>query len=160
MTKETRRLVAEMSVGMSLYVLALALLAVIFRSILAAAGFSLYPVLLGLAAGLAASVIMLVHMSLVAEKALDSRDEAYANRITVIHSVVRKVVLVAILFLLGASRKVDIVAMALALFGLKAGAFLQPAVHRVFARFRRNAKEYTISQERREAYEDDGASDD
>ena len=44
MTKEIRRLVAEMCVGMFLYVLALGILAVIFRRGLAGMGFALGPI--------------------------------------------------------------------------------------------------------------------
>lgn len=133
MTKEIRRLVAEMCVGMFLYVLALGILAVIFQRGLADMGFVLGPVLVGLLAGFLADVAMLIHMAIVAERATDSRDEAYANRITVVQSVLRKVVFVVVLFFLGSRPQVDAVAMIIGALGLKMGAFLQPAVHRVIS---------------------------
>lgn len=133
MTKEIRRLVAEMCVGMFLYVLALGILAVIFRRGLAGMGFALGPVLAGLLAGFCADVAMLVHMAVVAERATDSRDEAYANRITLVQSVLRKIIFVVVLFFLGSRPQIDAVAMIIGALGLKMGAYLQPAVHRVAA---------------------------
>lgn len=133
MTKEIRRLVAEMCVGMFLYVLALGILAVIFRRGLAGMGFALGSVLAGLLAGFCADVAMLVHMAVVAERATDSRDEAYANRITLVQSVLRKIIFVVVLFFLGSRPQIDAVAMIIGALGLKMGAYLQPAVHRVTA---------------------------
>ena len=133
MTREIRRLVAEMCVGMFLYVLVLGILALIFRRGLSGMGFAAGPVLAGLFAGFLADVAMLVHMAVVAERATDSRDEAYANRITVVQSVLRKAVFVAVLFFLGSRPQIDAVAMIIGALGLKMGAFLQPAVHRVIA---------------------------
>ena len=131
MTKEIRRLVAEMCVGMFLYVLALGILAVIFRRGLAGMGFALAPVLAGLFAGFLADVAMLVHMAIVAERATDSRDAGYANRITVVQSVLRKIIFVVVLFFLGSRPQIDAVAMIIGALGLKMGAFLQPTVRRV-----------------------------
>ncbi len=134
MTKEIRRLVAEMCVGMFLYVLVLGGLAVIFRRGLAGMGFMLWPVLAGLVAGFFADVVMLVHMAFVAERATDSRDSGYANRFTVVQSVLRKVIFVAALFFLGSRPQIDAVAMIIGALGLQAGAFLQPALHRLISR--------------------------
>ena len=88
------------------------------------------PVLLGLFLGFAADVVMLVHMAGVTQKAADSQDEVYANKTTVIQSAVRRVVFVIVLFVLGSRPQIDAVAMVIGALGLKAGAFLQPAVHR------------------------------
>lgn len=134
MTKEIRRLVAEMCVGMFLYVLVLGGLAVVFRRGLAGMGFMLWPVLAGLVAGFFADVVMLVHMAFVAERATDSRDSGYANRFTVVQSVLRKVIFVAALFFLGSRPQIDAVSMIIGTLGLQAGAFLQPAVHRLISR--------------------------
>ena len=166
MTKEIRRLVAEMCVGMFLYVLALGILAVIFRRGLAGMGFVLGPVLVGLLAGFLADVAMLIHMAVVAERATDSRDEAYANRITVVQSVLRKAVFVAVLFFLGSRPQVDAVAMIIGALGLKMGAFLQPAVHRFISGGDavppdgRDGGGEIILRERRKEYGNDEDSDD
>ena len=166
MTKEIRCLVAEMCVGMFLYVLVLGILAVIFRRGLAGMGFVLGPVLVGLLAGFLADVAMLVHMAVVAERATDSRDEAYANRITVVQSVLRKVVFVVVLFFLGSRPQVDAVAMIIGALGLKMGAFLQPAVHRFISGGDavppdgRDGGGEIILRERRKEYGNDEDSDD
>ncbi len=165
MTKEIRRLVAEMCAGMFLYVLALGILAVIFRRGLAGMGFALGPVLLGLLAGFLADVAMLIHMAVVAERATDSRDAGYANRITVVQSVLRKIIFVVVLFFLGSRPQIDAVAMIIGALGLKMGAFLQPAVHRVASGKKtspdgQNGGGDIILGERRKEYGNDEDSDD
>ena len=165
MTKEIRRLVAEMCVGMFLYVLVLGILALIFRRGLSGMGFAAGPVLAGLFAGFLADVAMLVHMAVVAERATDSRDAAYANRITVVQSLLRKVIVVAVLFILGSRPQIDAVAMILGALGLKAGAFLQPAVHRMTSGKEASPDGQTgsgdiTSGERRKGYGNDEDPDD
>lgn len=131
MSKETKRLVLEMCVGMFCYVLILGVVSVLFHERL---GFRLGPVLVGILAGFAADVLMLVHMAYITERAADSMDEVYANKTTLVHSMVRKVVFVIALVYLGTRPQVNPVAMIIGALGLKAGAFLQPLVHRAFLR--------------------------
>ena len=130
MSSHLKHLVLEMSIGMFAYVLILGVFAAIFHNGLEHMGFALGPVLLGLFLGFAADVGMLVHMACVTEKAADSQDEVYANKTTMVQSVIRRVVFIAALFILGSRPQVDAVAMIIGALGLKAGAFLQPAVHR------------------------------
>ena len=129
MSNHLRHLVLEMSVGMFAYVLILGVLAVIFQNGLGSMGFLLGPVLVGLFLGFLADVLMLIHMASVTERAADSQDEVYANKTTMVQSVIRRVVFIAALFILGSRPQVDAVAMIIGALGLKAGAFLQPAVH-------------------------------
>ena len=130
MSSSLKHLVLEMSVGMFAYVLILGVLAVIFQNGLGSMGFLLGPVLVGLFLGFLADVLMLIHMASVTERAADSQDEVYANKTTMVQSVIRRVVFIAALFILGSRPQVDAVAMIIGALGLKAGAFLQPAVHR------------------------------
>lgn len=130
MSNHLRHLVLEMSVGMFAYVLILGVLAVIFQNGLGSMGFLLGPVLVGLFLGFLADVLMLIHMASVTERAADSQDEVYANKTTMVQSVIRRVVFIAALFILGSRPQVDAVAMIIGALGLKAGAFPQPAVHR------------------------------
>ena len=130
MSSHLKHLVLEMSVGMFAYVLILGVLAVIFQNGLGSMGFLLGPVLVGFFLGFLADVLMLIHMASVTERAADSQDEVYANKTTMVQSVIRRVVFIAALFILGSRPQVDAVAMIIGALGLKAGAFLQPAVHR------------------------------
>ena len=130
MSSSLKHLVLEMSVGMFAYVLILGVLAVIFQNGLGSMGFLLGPVLVGFFLGFLADVLMLIHMASVTERAADSQDEVYANKTTMVQSVIRRVVFIAALFILGSRPQVDAVAMIIGALGLKAGAFLQPAVHR------------------------------
>ncbi len=159
MTDSTRHLVFEMCIGMLFYVLALGTMAVVFRQGLSRKGFLLLPVLAGLACGFAADVLMLIHMAHVTERAASSMDEAYANKTTVIQSMLRKVVFIIALFFLGSRPQIDAVAMIIGALGLKAGALCQPVVHRTFFPDRQNGREEGITEERRKMYGNDENSD-
>lgn len=131
MSKETKSLVLEMSAGMLAYVLILGAGAFLLHRIL---GFEMGPVILGLTAGFLSDVLMLVHMAYITQRAADSMDPGYAQKTTVIHSIVRKIVFIAVLIFLGTRPWVNPVAMIIGALGLKAGALLQPVVHRAFSR--------------------------
>lgn len=128
MPKNMIRLVLEMSVGMLCYVLLMGFLGWLLHDSL---GFALSPVLLGLAAGFVSDVLMLVHMAYITERVADSMDESYANKTTVIHAMIRKVVFIVVLVILGTRPQINPVAMIFGALGLKAGAFLQPIVHAI-----------------------------
>lgn len=132
MTDNTRHLVVEMSIGMLFYTVVLAVLAVVFKGGMARMGFSTGPVLAGLFCGFAADVAMLIHMAYITERAADSMDEGYANKSTVIQSMIRRVVFIIVLFVLGSRPQIDAVAMIIGALGLKAGALCQPIFHRTF----------------------------
>ena len=132
MTDNTRHLVVEMSIGMLFYTVVLAVLAVVFKGGMARMGFSTGPELAGLFCGFAADVAMLIHMAYITERAADSMDEGYANKSTVIQSMIRRVVFIIVLFVLGSRPQIDAVAMIIGALGLKAGALCQPIVHRTF----------------------------
>lgn len=159
MSRHLKYLVLEMSVGMFAYVSILGTLAVVFRNGLAGAGFLLGPVLVGLFLGFTADVVMLVHMAAITERAADSRDEGYANKATVIQSAIRRVVFIIALFLLGSRPQIDAVAMIIGALGLKAGALLQPTVHRTFFRGNEQKPEEGTIEERRTVYGNDENSD-
>lgn len=131
MTREIKHLILEMSVGMLCYTLVLGVLAWIFHLMTA---FQMMPVFTGLAAGFIADVLMLIHMAYITELVADSMDEAYANKTTLIHAMIRKVVFIIALVFLGTRPWLNPVAMIFGAFGLKAGALLQPFVHRAFTR--------------------------
>ena len=157
MTDSTRHLVLEMSIGMFLYTLILGILAAVFHGGLERMGFSLLPVLLGLLCGFLADVFMLIHMARITERVAASMDESYANKTTVVQSMIRRVVFIAALFFLGSRPQIDAVAMIIGALGLKAGALLQPIVHKAFPQS--SIKEEDIMEERRTVYGNDENSD-
>ena len=159
MSSHLKRLVLEMSVVMFAYVSILGALAVIFQDGLAGAGFLLSPVLVGLFLGFAADVVMLVHMACITERAAGSRDEGYANKTTVVQSALRRVVFIAALFILGSRPQIDAVAMIIGALGLKAGALLQPVVHRTFFRGSEQSSGESTIEERRTVYGNNENSD-
>lgn len=159
MSSHLKHLVLEMSIGMFAYVFVLGVLAVVFQNGLERMGFAWGSVLLGLFLGFLADVLMLVHMAGITERAADSRDEGYANKTTVIQSAIRRVVFIIALFVLGSRPQIDAVAMIIGALGLKAGAFLQPAVHRTFFREQGQRPEEGTTKERRKVYGNDEDSD-
>ncbi len=159
MNDNLKHLVLEMSVGMFAYVLILGILALIFQNGLAAIGFPLGPVLLGFLLGFVADALMLIHMAYVTERAVDSQDEGYANKTTVVQSAIRRVVFIIALFILGSRPQIDAVAMIIGALGLKAGALLQPSVHRIFFQRKEQMLEEDTIKERRMVYGNDENSD-
>ncbi len=159
MTKETKHLVFEMSLGMFLYVFLLGILALIGKSGLRTMGFLPGPVILGLLAGFVADVMMLIHMAYVTERVAASMDEGYANKTTVVQSVLRRVIFIIVLFVLGSRPQIDAVAMIIGALGLKAGALLQPLIHRTFFPDPPVAQEESTMEERRTVYGNEEHSD-
>lgn len=126
MTKETQKLVLQMSVGTLLWNLLLSI-----------AGFFLGPALewprmsifLGLFTGFLSAEAMLIHMAVITERVLESRNEAYANKTTVIHSIGRKLIYILVLvIILWKIPQINAMAVVLGTMGLKAGAYLQPVL--------------------------------
>lgn len=131
MSKETKHLILEMSVGMACYELILAVAAWFLQDSMK---FAIGPAWLGLLAGFFCDILMLVHMAYITEHVADSMDEGYASKKTIVHAILRKIVFVIVLLILGTRPQINAVAMLLGALALKAGAYLQPLVHRAFSK--------------------------
>lgn len=127
MSEHSKNLVVEMSIGVAVYGIVAEVIALI---ICLRMNVPPVPVLVGLAVGVLADILMLIHIAVITERVLESKDEAYANRTTVVHSLIRKVVFVIALLVLWFVFHVNAVAMIIGAMGLKAGAYLQPLVHK------------------------------
>lgn len=128
LSKGTKRVLAEMSVGVILYNLLLGVLAWLY---LPKVPYPVIPVLKGLFVGAAGAILMLVHMAVMAERALDSMNEDYANKLTVAQSMIRKLVFLAAIFFFWRVMEADLLATVIGAMGMKAGAYLQPLVRRL-----------------------------
>lgn len=128
LSKSTKRLLFEMSVGIILYNLLLGILACL---LLPKMSYPVKPVVLGLFVGGAGAILMLVHMAVMTERALESQNENYANKFTVAQSLLRKVIFVAALFFCWRVLKISLLAAVIGAMGMKAGAYLQPLVRKV-----------------------------
>ena len=131
LSRSTKQLLVEMSIGIILYNLLLGVLAWV---ILSGTSYQVSSVLWGLLAGAVGAILMLIHMAVIMERALDSQNESYANKTTVVQGMIRKVILVAALLLCWRVFRVNPLAMVIGIMGMKAGAYLQPLIHRIFAR--------------------------
>ena len=118
LSKSTKRLLAEMSAGIIFYNVILVILAVL---LLPKVSYPVVPVIMGLVVGAAGAICMV----------LDSGSESYANKFTVAQSMLRKLVFVAVLLICWKVLKIDLLAAVIGAMGMKAGAYLQPLVHRI-----------------------------
>ena len=129
MTKDTKNLTLEMSAGIVFHNVALGIVAVIVCFM---GDQKMMPIFLGLFAGAVSAVLMLTHMAVITERAMDCGDEGYANKTTMVHAMGRKAVYIAILaVVLFRLPQVNPLAMVVGTMGLKTGAYLQPIVHRL-----------------------------
>ena len=152
LSRPTRRLILEMSVGVILYNVVLSVLAWIFHPKLEQILQPWYPaeampVVLGLMLGAAGAVLMLVHMAVMTERVLESRNEVYANKTTVMHSMIRKLVFVAALFFFWNWFRINLLAMVIGAMGMKAGAYMQPLIHKVFGQEDRSGQNFGSAPE-------------
>lgn len=131
LSRSTKRLLVEMSIGIILYNLLLGVLAWV---ILSGTSYQVSSVLWGLSAGAVGAILMLIHMAVIMERALDSQNESYANKTTIVQGMIRKVVLVAVLLLCWRVFRVNPLAMVIGIMGMKAGAYLQPLIHRILSK--------------------------
>ena len=128
LSKSTKRLLVEMSAGIIVYNVILVILALVF---LPKVSYPVIPVILGLVVGAAGAICMLIHMAVTTERVLDSGSESYANKYTVAQSMLRKLVCVAALLICWKVLKIDLLAAVIGAMGMKAGAYLQPLIHRI-----------------------------
>jgi len=123
MSEETRRQVIEMSAGILVHNLVLFLVSVIwFRKV---------SVFLGILLGMILAVGLLVSMAMSTELCVEAADENYARRKMTIHAALRSIGLFAVIALCWKFLDISLVALVLGILGLKTGAYLYPAVHKL-----------------------------
>lgn len=149
LSKSTKRLLAEISAGVIFYNLILVVLAFV---LLPKLSYPVIPVALGLIVGAAGAICMLIHIAVMTERVLESGSENYANKFTVAQSILRKLTFVAVLLICWKLLKINLLAAVIGAMGMKAGAYLQPLVHRISGGKEPGAPEQT------EASEDDQTS--
>lgn len=128
LSKSTKRLLAEISAGVIFYNLILVVLAFV---LLPKLSYPVIPVVLGLIVGAAGAIGMLIHIAVMTERVLESGSESYANKFTVAQSILRKLSFVAALLICWRVLRINLLAAVIGAMGMKAGAYLQPLVHRI-----------------------------
>lgn len=129
MSAELRKTILGMGFGIVLYELLLSLLLFLLGPRL---GYSRLSLLSGILVGTVCAFAMLIHMGIVLEDVLASKDPEYARKKTISHNMIRKVLLVALIALCWKIGRINVLALILAVFGIKPGAYLQPFVDRMF----------------------------
>ena len=128
MDRNTRNLILEVSAGI-----------VLFAAAAMAAALFLFPertVFAGLLLGMVLALAMFLSMALTLEGAVKSKNSKAIQRRSVLGAVIRYVLLFTILMLVVVrlSGWFNPVAVIVGIFGFKAGAFLQPVIHRIVSR--------------------------
>lgn len=129
MEKVTKNLIIEVLVGIVVFTVAV-MLAALF----------LYPqpsVFAGLLLGMLLALSAFLSMALVLVNAMKSSDPKIVQRNSIIGTSVRYLLLIAILVIVIVyfQSQINPVALVIGVFGLKAGAFLQPVIHKITVRF-------------------------
>ena len=94
---------------------------------------------IGLWLGIAAALLTVLHLSVSLERALDL-DEGSAKKHMVTQNIVRYFVIIIFLVALMITDFANPLAAFLGLMGVKAGAYLQPVLHKVFGKIRNKNK--------------------
>ncbi|MFT4107113.1 MAG: ATP synthase subunit I [Lacrimispora sp.] len=133
MGKETKNLMLEVSAGM-----------VVFTAAAMAAALFIYPkgsVFAGLLLGMALALVMFLSMALVLEGSMRTEDPKVVQKRTMIGSVVRYLLLIVtlVVIILRFSDYINPVAAVIGVLGLKAGAFLQPVMHKIAGIWKKEA---------------------
>lgn len=128
MNKDLKKTVLQMSIGIILYEISLIVLAFFLHNYLA---YTFLSLVLGILIGSVVAIIMVIDMARVTYDVICSNDTSYANRKTVVRSIVRKVILVLIIVVFWNSRYVNVLAIVFATLGIKFGAYMVPIIKRV-----------------------------
>ena len=126
MERTTKALVAEISAAIIVHNALCAILAGCF--------FQDRAVFAGLFVGMASAILMVVHMAFCLERSIDTGDFSAANKKTVVGSVIRNFcyLILLLVILWKFSDKINVLAVVIGALGLKTGAYMQPALHRLF----------------------------
>ncbi|MDO4325489.1 MAG: ATP synthase subunit I [bacterium] len=123
MRADVKRLVLEVCTGIVCYNGVLLLAAVCLRLS--------SDILLGLILGGILAILAFVHMAAVSDQTLDLKAEEPARKKATIHAMLRMVVLIAVLIVTMRVPYFNTVAVVVGILGLKAGAYLQPMIHKL-----------------------------
>ncbi|MCI8454573.1 MAG: hypothetical protein HFE84_08155 [Lachnospiraceae bacterium] len=123
MSEETKKQVFEMSVGIVLHAFVLMLGCLLF--------FRNRMAFVGILAGMACAIFLLISMAYSTEICVESADEDYARKKMTMHAVGRIFAASAAVGILGCFTKINLLTFFLALLGNKTGAYLYPLVHKI-----------------------------
>ncbi|WP_367569065.1 ATP synthase subunit I [Lacrimispora sp.] len=133
MGKETKNLLLEVSAGIAIFTVAAM-----------AAAFFIYPkgsVFAGLLLGMVMALAMFLSMALVLEGSMKTEDPKTVQKRSMIGSVIRYLLLIVIMVVIISrfSGYINPVAVVIGVLGLKAGAFLQPVIHKIAGNWKKKA---------------------
>lgn len=123
-----------MGMGALIYEIILGLMAIPFSIFMK---YSLLPMELGILVGSLVVIGMVIDMGISTEDSLYGGNESYAQRKIIIHSLLRKVVLIIVIAIFWNSKYVNVLAIVVSIFGLKCGAYMYPMFKKIFEKRRK-----------------------
>lgn len=126
-SETSKKVLLEVIIGILLFAAAASLI-VLFLPV------EKLPAISGLLLGALLNIASMVHITYVTELIVDAHDQQYATRYTMISYLVRMLIMGAALIFACKSNYLNMLTLAFGLFGIKAGAYLQPSVHRFLER--------------------------
>ena len=119
----------EMAFGFVIYEGILAIVLLIISKIMRYSPVSLF---LGYITGIILAIYILLDMAVTIENVIDLKDPDYARKKTMLHAGIRKAVLIAVIIIALNLKFINTMAIVLTLFGIKAGAYLQPYANKIY----------------------------
>ena len=119
----------EMAFGFVIYECILSEVLMIISKI---TGYSLLSLYLCYIIGIVLAVYILLDMAVTIENVIDLKDPDYARKKTMLHAGIRKAVLIAVIVIALNLKFINTMAIVLTLFGIKAGAYLQPYANKIY----------------------------
>ena len=119
----------EMAFGFVIYEFILAVVLLIISKI---TEYSLLSLYLGYIIGIVLAVYIFLDMAVTIENVIDLKDPDYARKKTMLHAGIRKAVLIAVIVIALNLKFINTMAIVLTLFGIKAGAYLQPYANKIY----------------------------
>lgn len=123
LSEGTKRIMLEICTGIALYALAGGLIVMLLPVAKA-------PALSGFFLGALLSACSMVHITYVTELTMDMNNQREAQKYTVSRYLLRMVVVTACVLIAYFTGYLNMVALFIGLLGIKAGAYLQPLMHR------------------------------
>ena len=134
MSKDTRRTCLYMGIGVLIYEIILSLAAIPFARLMK---YSVSSMELGILVGTVLVLAMVVDMGISTEDSLYGGTPSYAQRKSMIHSLLRKAVLFVVVAIFWNSRYINALAIVISVFGLKSGAYMYPLFKKIFEKRRK-----------------------
>lgn len=125
MDKSLKKTTKNLIIGLLIYEIVLMVVAIFVFKLLKT---SLLSLILGVLIGTVLSIFLVIDLARTLDDVLSSNDVAYASRRTMLKAAIRKIVVIVVVVIFYKLEYVNVIAIIVSLFGIKAGAYLHPII--------------------------------